>query len=83
MPILEVRLPTTSLAFELIPVDINSSTQKFSSSSTPPWRMEQVTHLVNLLTNTIASDYRLTLAKLKLLTSHGEISQSSVRNTRS
>lgn len=37
---------------------------------------EQETHLlssVNLLTNTIASDYRLTLAKLNRLTSHGEI----------
>ena len=37
---------------------------------------EQESHLlssVNLLTNTIASDYRLTLAKLNRLTSHGEI----------
>ena len=37
---------------------------------------EQETHLlssVNLLTNTIASDYRLTLAKLNRLTSHREI----------
>jgi hypothetical protein len=38
--------------------------------------MEQETHLlssVNLLTNTIASDYRLTPEKLKRLASHGEI----------
>jgi len=37
---------------------------------------DQETHLlssVNLLTSTIASDYRLTLAKIKRLTSHGEI----------